>query len=170
VYGIVRQNGGFINVYSEPGKGTTFRIYFPRCRAEIVEPADESVEMKVQGGTETVMVVEDEESVLNLATRMLEQLGYQVLAARKADEAIALAGGYAETIHLLLTDVVMPDMDGKELWAQIRSIKPDLKCLFMSGYTADVITRQGILEEGVNFIPKPFSLRALAVKIREALG
>lgn len=170
VYGIVKQNGGFINVYSEPGKGTTFRIYIPRYKAEGMEDVKEPEEMKVQGGTETVLIVEDEESVLHLATGMLKQLGYHVLAARNAGDAIRLAQGYGETIHLLLTDVIMPDTDGKDLWEQIESIKPDMKCLFMSGYTADVITRQGILEEGVNFIPKPFSFRALALKIRETLG
>jgi len=170
VYGIVKQNGGFINVYSEPGKGTTFRIYIPRHKSESTEIAEETEELKVQGGKETVMIVEDEESVLHLAASMLRQLGYHVLAARKADEAMELAMGCGEQIHLLLTDVIMPDMDGKELWERIRSVKPDLRCLFMSGYTADVITRQGILEEGVHFIPKPFSFRALAEKIREALG
>ncbi len=170
VYGIVKQNGGFINVYSEPGKGTTFRIYIPRHKAEGMETAGEAEEKKVQGGTETVLIVEDEEPVLNLTINMLETLGYHVLAARRADDAIELARGYGEIIHLLLTDVIMPDMDGKELWERIRSIKPDLRCLYMSGYTADVITRQGILEEGVHFIPKPFSLRALSVKVRETLG
>jgi CheY-like chemotaxis protein len=170
LYGIGKQNGGFIHGYSEPGKGTTFRIYIPRHKAEGMESAEEAEETKVLGGTETVLIVEDEEAVLHLATSMLEQLGYHVLAARNADEAMEIAKGYGEQIHLLLTDVIMPDMDGKELLERIRSIKPDLRCLFMSGYTADVITRKGILDEGVQFIPKPFSLLALAGKIREALG
>lgn len=169
VYGIVRQNGGFINVYSEPGKGTTFRVYFPRYKSETIEPADETAEVMVKGATETVLIVEDEEAVLALTVNMLEKLGYHVLAARKTDEAIRLAKGYSGNIDLLLTDVVMPDMDGKELCEQIKSIKPDLECLYMSGYTADVITRQGILDEGVHFIPKPFSMKTLASKIRETL-
>jgi PAS domain S-box-containing protein len=170
VYGIVRQNNGFINVYSEPGRGTTFRIYLPRHKAEILEPADDKEEMKIQGGTETVLIVEDDEAVLDLSRRMLEGLGYQVLAVRRTDEAIRLAEEYEGTIDLLFTDVVMPDMNGKELSERVCSIRPGFKCLFTSGYTADVIARQGILEEGVHFIPKPFSLKDLAAKVREALG
>jgi CheY-like chemotaxis protein len=170
VYGTVRQNNGFINVYREPGKGTTFRIYLPRHKAGGVETADDKAEVALKGGTETVLIVEDEESVLNLTKDMLEKLGYRVLAARRTDEAMRLAREYGESIDLLLTDVVMPDMNGKELSERIRSIKPGLKCLYMSGYTADVITRQGILEEGVHFIPKPFSLKSLATKVRKTLG
>jgi len=169
VYGIVRQNSGFINVYSEAGMGTTFKIYLPRHITESTEPADYKEEVKIPGGTETVLIVEDDEAVLNLSKSMLEKLGYHVLAARRTDEAIRLAREHEVSIDLLLTDVVMPDMNGKELFRQIRSIRPTLVCLYMSGYTEDVIARQGILEEGVQFIPKPFSLRNLALKVREAL-
>ncbi|PKL74196.1 MAG: hypothetical protein CVV27_21740, partial [Candidatus Melainabacteria bacterium HGW-Melainabacteria-1] len=169
VYGIVKQNNGFINVYSEPGQGTTFRIYLPRCHSEGLEAFPEE-EMETKGGTETILIVEDEESVLKLSKDMLEMLGYKVLAANKIEEALQLVREYDEPIDLLLTDVVMPDMNGKELSERVTALKPGLKSLYMSGYTADVITRQGILEEGVHFISKPFSLRALAAKIREALG
>jgi len=169
VYGIVRQNSGFINVYSEPSRGTTFRIYLPRHKAEGMEAAEYEEEM-VQGGTETILIVEDDEAVLNLSKGMLERLGYHVLVARKPDEAMMLAREYEGNIELLFTDVVMPDMNGKELSEKMRSIRPGMECLYMSGYTADVIARQGILEEGVHFIPKPFSLKVLAAKVLEILG
>jgi len=170
VYGIVKQNNGFINVYSEPGQGTTFKIFLPRYMDEIVETADEESEPELPGGTETILVVEDSVTVLKLCKAMLETLGYQVLAANGKDEALKLAGEYSVKIDLLLTDVVMPDMNGKELSERIVAINPGLKCLYMSGYTADVIARQGVLDEGIKFISKPFSLRDLAEKVREVIG
>ena len=170
VYGIVRQNSGFINVYSEPGQGTAFKIYLPRYVDENVESEDDKPEPAVQGGTETVMLVEDSETVLKICKTMLETLGYQVLAASSKDQALRLVSEYDGNIDLLLTDVVMPDMNGKELSERIIATRPGLKCLYMSGYTADVIARQGILDEGIQFIAKPFSLKDLAVKVREALG
>jgi two-component system cell cycle sensor histidine kinase/response regulator CckA len=170
VYGIVKQNGGFINVYSEQGKGTAFRIYLPRYKDESVQNTGDEPVMEIQGGAETVLVVEDERSVLTLTQAMLERLGYKVLAAGGKDEALRLVGEYGDHIDLLLTDVVMPDMDGKELSERIIAVKPGLKCLYMSGYTEDVIARQGILDEGVKFVCKPFSLKILAAKVREALG
>jgi PAS domain S-box-containing protein len=169
VYGIVRQNGGFINVYSEPGKGTTFRIYLPRCLDDSALNEQGKDETRIKGGTETVLVVEDEAAVLNLTRDMIEKLGYCVLAARRADEAMALALDHDGRIDLLLTDVVMPEMNGKELARKITSIRPDLKCLYMSGYTANVIAHHGILDKGVRFIAKPFSVRDLAARLREAL-
>jgi len=165
----VKQNGGFINAYSEPGQGTTFRIYLPRYSSEITETSDDQEAMATQGGTETILIVEDEESVLKLSRDMLEVLGYKVLTAQKTEEALQLVREYDGRINLLLTDVVMPDMNGKELSERIISIKPGMKCLYMSGYTADVIARQGILDKGIQFIPKPFSLRDLSAKVREAL-
>lgn len=172
VYGIVKQNNGFVNVYSEPDHGTTFRIYIPRHVAGEDERGTESEdhEMDLPVGTETVLIVEDEQTVLTLSKAMLEMLGYKVLAANSKDQAFKLVNEYDGEIDLLLTDVVMPGMNGKELSERIRDIKPAMKCLFMSGYTADVIARQGVLEEGVKFIPKPFSLQDLAVKVREVLG
>jgi PAS domain S-box-containing protein len=171
VYGIVKQNHGHIDVISELGKGTTFQIYLPKSAPDITEITEEkSRTKKIQRGTETILIVEDEETVLNLSKDMLENLGYHVLAVNRTDEAIRIAGDYKLKIDLLLTDVVMPELNGKELADQIRIIRPEMKCLYMSGYTADVIARQGILEQGVHLIMKPFSLRELAGKVRETLG
>jgi CheY-like chemotaxis protein len=171
VYGIVKQNHGHIDVISELGKGTTFQIYLPKSAPDITEITEEkSRTKKIQRGTETILIVEDEETVLNLSKDMLENLGYHVLAVNRTEEAIRIAGDYKLKIDLLLTDVVMPELNGKELADQIRIIRPEMKCLYMSGYTADVIARQGILEQGVHLIMKPFSLRELAGKVRETLG
>jgi len=170
VYGIVKQNHGSIYVYSEPGQGTTFRIYLPRHRGKGRETPEGKTETRILGGTETILLIEDEQTVLNLTKTMLERLGYRVLAAGKADEAFRLARAYGEKIDLLLTDVVMPGMNGKELSERIGALNRGMKCLYMSGYTAEVISRQGILNEGVHFITKPFTLSDLAIKVREALG
>jgi len=169
VYGIVKQNGGYIYVDSEPGRGTTFRIYLPRHLDGSARPRVDEPEADPAGGTETVLVVEDERCVLALTRAMLERLGYKVLAAGGKDEAFRLVGEHGDAIDLLLTDVVMPEMDGKELSERILALRPGLKRLFMSGYSEDVIARQGILEEGVKFVSKPFTLKGLSVKIREAL-
>ncbi len=170
VYGIVKQNGGFISVQSEPGQGAAFSIYLPRYVDEDREDIDLEEEACVPGGTETILVVEDSMTVLQMCKTMLEILGYQVLVANGKDQAFKLVHEYEGKIDLLLTDVVMPDMNGKELSERIIAVKPNLKCLYMSGYTADVIARQGILEEGIKFIAKPFSMRDLAAKIRDVLG
>lgn len=169
VYGIVKQNNGFINVYSEPGQGTTFKIYVPRHTgmAERVQ-RDGSVE-PVSRGTETILLVEDERAILDITTRMLQQQGYTVLAACTPGEAIRLAEAHSGEIHLLMTDVVMPEMNGRDLARNILSFYPNLKRLFMSGYTANVIAHHGVLDDGVNFIQKPFTRRDLTVKIREVL-
>ena len=169
VYGIVKQNGGFIEVRSELQQGTTFNIYLPGHLDDHNEAADNRHLEEIQGGMETILIAEDEESVLDLTREILESLGYKVLMARNADLAILLVEKYTGNIDLLLTDVVMPDMNGKELAERIRAIKPGIRCLHMSGYTADVIARQGILDEGIQFIPKPFSLAELASKVRDIL-
>lgn len=168
VYGIVRQNGGFVNVYSEPNKGTSFKIYLPRCVTED-SPMALVKEIRIEGGAETVLVVEDEAAVLNLTRDMISKLGYTVLAASRVEEALALAAEYQGKIDLLLTDVVMPEMNGKELAQRIEALRPGLKSLYMSGYTANVIAHHGILDKGVRFIAKPFSLRDLAARLRETL-
>ncbi len=170
VYGIVKQNRGFINVYSEPGKGTTFRIYLPRY--ETVEPAKETDSRPsetVPKGEETVLLVEDDKSLTKVYTKFLETLGYKVLPASSPHEAIELAELYQGEIQLLMTDVVMPGMSGKDLWGILKERIPGLKCLFMSGYTANTIVHHGVLEEGVNFIGKPFTIGALASKLRKVL-
>jgi two-component system, cell cycle sensor histidine kinase and response regulator CckA len=172
VYGIVKQNNGYIDVYSEPGKGTTFKIYLP-CNKEEEEITSINKPLKTADtprGTETVLLAEDEEALLKIAKKMLELLGYTVLAAPNPNEAIQLATKYEGEIHLLLTDVVMPEMSGRDLREVIMALRPNMKSLFISGYTADIIAHRGVLDEGIYFLQKPFSMAALAVKMREALS
>jgi len=168
VYGIVKQNEGAINVYSEPGLGATFKIYLPRYQGAAPSLAGGEAGA-LRAGDETVLLVEDEAAILMMGKRMLERLGYTVLTADSPAAALATASEYQGAIHLLVTDVVMPEMNGRELAERLRSAQPSLKCLFMSGYTADVIAHRGVLEEGVQFMPKPFTLQALASHVRAAL-
>jgi two-component system, cell cycle sensor histidine kinase and response regulator CckA len=170
VYGIVKQNQGFINVSSEPGKGTTFRIYLPRHDEQGNKPEKTSVESIQRGRGETVLVVEDEASILRFTSRTLKDLGYTVVTANSPAEAVSLAQKGNEKIDLLITDVIMPEMNGRDLANVLLSIVPDLKCLFMSGYPSTVIAGQGVLAEGVHFLQKPFSARDLAAKARETLA
>ncbi|MGO9123699.1 MAG: ATP-binding protein [Terriglobales bacterium] len=169
VYGVVKQNDGFIDVASEPGKGTTFKIYLPRFEAETTKVPPGEVAGKRPTGTETILLVEDDEAILNLGKMILEKLGYTVLAAQTPKHAINLAEEHPGDLHLLITDVVMPEMNGRELAERLNAFLPGLKCLYMSGYTADVIAHRGILEEGVNFIRKPFGSDDLAAKVRQVL-
>ncbi|ACN16972.1 two domain fusion protein (N:Methyl-accepting chemotaxis protein-C:sensory box histidine kinase/response regulator) [Desulforapulum autotrophicum HRM2] len=169
VYGIVKQNNGFVNACSEPGKGTTIRIYLPRHASQVVETGnDDNIKNSLSRG-EIILLVEDESSILKLVKRILEKLGYILLATSSPLEALNLAKNQSFKINLLITDVVMPEMNGRVLSEQIKSIYPDLKTLFMSGYTADVIAHQGILEDDVFFISKPFSIKEIAAKVREVL-
>jgi two-component system, cell cycle sensor histidine kinase and response regulator CckA len=170
VYGIVQQNEGFIHVYSEPGQGTTIRIYLPRCMEGNVALSTLKSGTTPAGHGETVLLVEDEESVLNISRAMLERQGYSVLTATTPDEALHIARSFSGKIHLLITDLIMPGMNGRDLAMQIKATRQDLACLFMSGYTANVIVRQGVLDPGVNFISKPFSLEELATKVWEVLA
>ena len=169
VYGVVKQNEGFVNVYSEPEKGTVFRIYLRRHVGEAEEAHERDAEEIPVGRGETVLVVEDESSILKLAKAILEKLGYAVLDAATPGRALALAEAHAGDVHLLLTDVVMPEMNGRELAQKLRALHPAMKVLYMSGYTANVIAHRGVLDEGVSFVQKPFSNRDLAVKVRGAL-
>ena len=169
VYGIVKQNSGFVNVYSEPGQGTTFRVYIPRHAGSSIEIGLASQSELPLGRGETVLLVEDETAILDMGKRMLERLGYTVLAASKPGDAIRLTEAYSGKIHLLMTDVVMPEMNGRDLAERMQALCPGLKCLFMSGYTANVIAHHGVLDPGVIFIQKPFSMMNLASKVREAL-
>ncbi len=169
VYGIVKQNDGFINAYSEPGKGTTFHIYLRRHATENVAPVADDPDELPRGRGEKVLIVEDEASILKLATRMLQRLGYEVLGASSPQKALALAGAHPGAIHLLISDVVMPDMNGRDLADRLLAQRPGLKVLFMSGYTANVIARRGVLDEGVAFIQKPFAMRDFAVAVRSTL-
>jgi len=170
VYGIVKQNSGFINVYSEPGKGTTFRIYLPRHEAEPAPVTEAADPVERPKGRETVLLVEDEAALLGLTAMMLEELGYTVVAAGTPGRALRLAEGFGGEIDLLLTDVVMPEMNGRTLRQRLTAVRPGLRCLFMSGYTANAIAHHGVLDEGVAFLQKPFTLQALAVKLREVLA
>lgn len=169
VYGIVKQNGGFINVISEPGQGTTFNIYLPRHKDRGDGAQKESSSEQLRFGCETILLVEDEPSILKLLTMMLENQGYIVIPASSPGEAIRLAGEHTGKINLLVTDVVMPEMNGRDLAGNLLSIYPDIKRLFMSGYTANVIAHHGVLDEGVHFIQKPFTNQEMAAIVREAL-
>lgn len=169
VYGIIKQNKGFINTYSEPGYGTTFKIYIPRYKADATHSSTMKSDLPDETGHETILLVEDEPAILKITTTMLKKMGYQVLPAESPGEAIRLASQHAGEIQLLLTDVIMPEMNGRDLAQKIVSFSPGIKKLFMSGYTANVIAHHGVLESGVHFIPKPFTRHALGVKIREVL-
>jgi len=169
VYGVVKQNNGFINVYSELGLGTTFKIYLPRHKTQDEKLSEPEEVEPVITGHETILLVEDEPMILEMATVMLELQGYTVLPANSAGEAISLAREYSGKIHLLMTDVVMPEMNGRDLARNLLPLYPDLKRLFMSGYTANVIAHHGVLDEGVHFLQKPFTMQDLATKIRAVL-
>ena len=169
VYGIVKQNDGFINVYSEPGQGTIFKIYLPVHSETSVSYQKEFTRAPLKGN-ETILLVEDEKAILRMTKLMLERLGYTVLTASSPNEAISIVeDSNNNAIHLLMTDVVMPEMNGRDLSKKLLSIYPGLKCLFMSGYTANVIAHHGVLDTGVQFINKPFSKQDLAAKVREVL-
>jgi CheY-like chemotaxis protein len=172
VYGIARQNGGSVEIESELGKGTTFRLYLPRL-VEGREPRAEPLVAPVGApprGHETILLVEDEVSLRELAQELLEEMGYRVLAAASPGEGISLAETEQGAIDLLLTDVVMPVMNGKELSERIRTLRPHIRVLFTSGYTADVIAHRGVLDAGVQLLEKPFTLDTLARQVRQALG
>jgi len=169
VYGIVKQNDGFIYVASELDKGTTFKVYLPRFKKETEDIPSEQMVDKRPTGNETILLVEDDEAVLRLSRKILQNLGYTVFAAKSPIDAVHLVAGHPGDLDLLITDVVMPGMNGRELAEQLRAIRPNLRCLYMSGYTADVITHRGILDEGVNFIQKPFGSDGFAAKVRQVL-
>jgi PAS domain S-box-containing protein len=169
IYGIVKQNACYIDVYSEVGIGTTFKLYIPRYVGDSSASIREKQEDILDGGTETILIVEDEESVLRLSMKILKNLGYTTITADTPAKALSLAEENQGQIHLLLSDVVMPDMNGGELGERISKAHPNLKILFMSGYTADIIANQGIVREGVNYIQKPFTAQDLAIKIRSVL-
>ena len=167
VYGIIKQNNGFINVYSEIGQGTTFRIYLPRYQGQEIDTRKAQTTEMPLGHGETLLLVEDEAALLTATQMMLEKIGYRVIAANTPDKAIELAETHTGEIQLLITDVVMPKMNGMDLAGHLQSFYPEMKVLFMSGYASNAIVDQGVLKEGVNFIQKPVSLKEIAIKIAD---
>lgn len=171
VYGIVKQNEGFIDVHTQQGVGTTFTIYLPRAAVRPDDAASEGREAGVESpGTETVLLVEDDAPVLRLATRLLDGFGYRVLVASSPREALRLIDEHEGAIDLLMTDVVMPEMSGRDLWESASARRPAMRCLYMSGYPHDVIAPGTMLGPGIGFLSKPFSARDLSIKLRELLG
>jgi CheY-like chemotaxis protein len=168
VYGIVKQNAGFIDVHSEPYRGTTFKIYLPSCndQAENMNHVQEKI---TSGGAETVLVVEDERMLLEFVCSILEEHGYKVLSALTPADALSLLRAHNSPVHLLITDVVMPGMNGLELKDAVLKMHPETRTLYMSGHPADVIARHGVLEKGTMFLQKPFLVAALTEKVRQAL-
>ena len=168
VYGIMKQNRGFINVYSELGIATTFKLYFPAVMEE-AEQAFRRRDWIHPIGTETVLLVEDEEMVRGLAKRMLEKHGYRVIEMDSAEHAESWVEKHDDAIDLLLTDVVMPGMNGRDLYERLIGKRPGLRALFVSGYTENVIAHHGVLDEGTEFLQKPFTIESLTRKVREVL-
>ncbi len=168
-YGIVKQNGGTIEIYSEMRQGTVFKLYFPAYSQFTAEPAVDEENLEMPGGTETILVVEDKNEVLEFCRDILQQLGYKVLTAINGEEALNVAVNYNDNIHLFMTDVILPGMNGRAVAEKISALRPGIRVLYNSGYTSEVIDKQGILEKGINFISKPFTPQALSVKIREIL-
>ena len=168
VYGIVKQNNGFINVYSEPGKGTTFSIYFSRHWGQVQEFGQNGTAV-TNGQGETVLLVEDDAAILEISKQMLENSGYRVICSQSPEEAMVLARENKDRINLLITDVVLPSMNGRELSSKINAFCPDLKVIYISGYTANIIAHQGVLDDDLHFLQKPFSRKNLAKKVRSVL-
>jgi CheY-like chemotaxis protein len=169
VYGIVKQSGGYIWVYSAPGQGTAVKIYLPRVEEEADALLRRGSPDSIPRGSETVLVVEDEPSVRTLAAHILRDQGYRVLEAGEGEEALRVAQEHLAEIHLLLTDVVMPRMGGKELADRLKTLRPRVKVLFVSGFPDDAIAQHGILAPSIAFLQKPFSPATLAQKVREVL-
>ncbi len=169
VYGIVQQNGGVIDVKSILGKGTEFDIYLPRFDGDVEAPEKHSLTESLRGD-ETILIVEDQAELLELAKIILERNGYKVLAALSPGEALLISEAYPKRIHLLLTDVIMPTMSGKVLAGKIENLRTGIRTLFMSGFAANVLRPQGIFDDNIHFIQKPFSSELLAKKVKEILS
>jgi len=170
VYGIVQQSDGFIDVQSEPVRGTTFSIYLPRAEGGMAAEKTGVSGGTRLGGSETVLVVEDQNEVRRLITGVLASYGYRVLEAPNGSSALTEAKDYPGRIDLLLTDVIMPDMTGKDVADRLRPARPEMKVLYVSGYSGEVIAHRGVLEAGVAYLPKPFTPTLLVTKVRQVLG
>jgi hypothetical protein len=169
VYGIIKQSGGYVLVESEPRQGTTFRIYLPRVEDALAPVSPVGVSQSQAGGSETVLLVEDEESVRQLVCETLEAKGYKVLEADNGDAALQIVSGHSGKIDILITDVVMPGMSGRELSARMCASCPQTRVLYLSGYTEDAIVHEGVINPDTAFLQKPFTLQALSRKVREVL-
>jgi CheY-like chemotaxis protein len=170
VYGIVQQSGGNVWVYSEPGKGTTFKIYLPRVEGGVLEPQPKAAAPAVLGGEETILLVEDDATLRDLISTALRKNGFTVLEASHGGEALLICEREKAPIHLLLTDVVMPQISGSALAERLLPLHREMKVLYMSGYTENAIVHHGVLDSGVKFIAKPFRLLSLLQKVREVLA
>jgi len=169
VYGIVKQNNGFIWVYSESGQGSTFKVYLPKAKGDVEEEEKERTSVSELGGSETVLIVEDDDSLRNLARKTLQQHGYKVMDAENGEDALRVSKEYEGSIDLMITDVVMPKMGGKETAERLQPLYPHMKVIYMSGYTDKAIVHHGVLAPELNFIEKPFSPEKLALKVLEVL-
>ena len=171
VYGIIKQSGGNIWTYSEPGLGTTFKIYLPRVEetSPAYKPEISRKEIRAPGGTETVLLVEDEEAVRSMVSKVLQNKGYRVLEASHGNEALEVCDKFEGPIHLMVTDVIMPQMSGRELAERLALVRPEMRVLYMSGYPDNTIVQHGVLEPGTAFLQKPFTINALELKVREIL-
>jgi CheY-like chemotaxis protein len=170
VYGIIKQSGGYVLVQSEPGQGTTFRIYLPRVEDALEPVGTAGTSSSQNGGSETVLLVEDEESVRQLVRETLESKGYKVLEADNGEAALRIVSNHSDKIDMLITDVVMPGMSGRELSARLCASRPQTKVLYLSGYTEDAIGHEGVVDPDTAFLQKPFTLQMLSRKVREVLG
>jgi CheY-like chemotaxis protein len=170
VHGIVKQSGGHVGVYSEPGQGTTFKVYLPRTDAPTVEAEPPATADELPRGSETILLVEDEASLRELVRECLEGGGYTVLPARHGTQALELCERHSGPLHLLMTDVVMPGMNGRELAERLRALRPEIRVLYMSGYTDDAVVLHGVLAEDMAFLQKPFTAETLARTVRLVLG
>ena len=169
VYGIIKQSGGYIWVYSEPDHGTTFKIYLPGVKRPAESERKNLTPLKDLNGEETILLAEDDTSLRNLAKIALDRQGYIVLDASTGEDALNLAQTHEEPIHLMITDVIMPGMNGRELADRLHAIRPEMEVLFMSGYTDNAFVHHGVMEAGINFIKKPFTPHSLILKVREIL-
>jgi CheY-like chemotaxis protein len=169
VHGIVKQSGGHITVYSEPGHGTTFKVYLPAIEQALADEPPASQLAEAPGGHETILLCEDDEPVRELIDQALRTAGYHLITANRAEQALAAAAAHVGPIELLITDVIMPNMNGRALSERISTARPGLRTVFISGYTSDVIAHHGVLDKGVEFLEKPFTRRELLTKVRAVL-